>query len=249
MDYILFRAGRFVTPNLASINRTEIGSTGIGLRMTSFVVDKGGFFSLSKSKAVLELNDFSVLSKDMFCYDHTYSVVDNVLGYIDKKGDWKPHYSTVLAWLNSLKFSSVETNKEFKALIENMSKKSTEYLCDNENQEKALSGIASVCLILPGIQIYWGNSGYNQQDVKGKKLKPGKVYLIGSKAAGILKIGFTTDIKKRFQDLQQNNPYDLEILKVKKGSLDTERILLKKFKHLKLRGEWFKWDNEIIDNF
>lgn len=74
------------------------------------------------------------------------------------------------------------------------------------------------------------------------------------KCNNCVKIGTTTDIKSRIKQIQTNNPYKLEILLTIplpniKGliSLLSERKLHKKFNKYRIRGEWFKLSEEILE--
>ena len=79
--------------------------------------------------------------------------------------------------------------------------------------------------------------------------KLGIVYLLGSNKGKILKIGYTTNLDKRLKNLQRSCPYTLEIIKTKVGTFEDERKLLQSFKQFKLQGEWFTWDESIIEGF
>jgi len=75
------------------------------------------------------------------------------------------------------------------------------------------------------------------------------VYLIGCKKNNTMKIGFSNNPQKRLQGLQVSSPHPLSILATIKGGQPLERKLHKEFAHLKLSGEWFKWDNSIVSRF
>lgn len=78
----------------------------------------------------------------------------------------------------------------------------------------------------------------------------GIVYLIGNRENNTLKIGFTkNDVRTRLAAFQVSCAHRLEIIKTKKGSLQDEKELLKRFKEFNIRREWFNWDDFIIENF
>lgn len=78
----------------------------------------------------------------------------------------------------------------------------------------------------------------------------GIVYLIGSEKGKILKIGYTNrDLKIRLQELQSGSAYKLEVIKVRGGTRETEKQELRRAKAFRIQGEWFTWDQSIIDGF
>ena len=77
----------------------------------------------------------------------------------------------------------------------------------------------------------------------------GTVYLIGCEQTQTLKIGYTKNLDQRIQSLQRSNPHELKLIGSKPGTIELEQALLHKFSHLKLRGEWFKWDKSILRAF
>ena len=88
------------------------------------------------------------------------------------------------------------------------------------------------------------------QPVFNSKTIEGTVYLIGNRENNTLKIGFTNnDARTRLAAFQASCAHRLEIIKTKKGSLQDEKELLKRFKEFNIRREWFNWDDFIIENF
>ena len=77
----------------------------------------------------------------------------------------------------------------------------------------------------------------------------GTVYLIGSRQANLLKIGYTKNLEQRLANLQSKSVHRLEIIKTKLGTLEDEKDALKKAYRFKLRGEWFNWDDSIVEDF
>lgn len=64
---------------------------------------------------------------------------------------------------------------------------------------------------------------------------------------GNIKIGYSTITKNRVSELQVGNSQELQVLLVAEGDRGTESALHNKFKRLKVRGEWFKADKELLD--
>lgn len=86
-------------------------------------------------------------------------------------------------------------------------------------------------------------------DNKRGRWRDGIVYLLGNEQARILKIGRTIDLEQRLRHLQSNSAYTLEIIKTKEGCFDIEKAELLKAKNFRIQGEWFTWDDSIIENF
>lgn len=54
-----------------------------------------------------------------------------------------------------------------------------------------------------------------------------------------VKIGRTSNFKKRFRTMQVNNPYPLELIELIEDAGHLEHELHEKFKEFHHRGEWF----------
>jgi hypothetical protein len=74
----------------------------------------------------------------------------------------------------------------------------------------------------------------------------GGVYFIQATAVenGPVKIGRTTNLRKRFGDLQTAHPWPLSLvgfipLEDESGQIEQEAALHERFKHFRLQGEWF----------
>lgn len=76
------------------------------------------------------------------------------------------------------------------------------------------------------------------------------IYLIKGYGKGgeLLKIGFTDNLNSRLESYVTHTP-DYELLKTREGDLNLERYLLNYFKDLNYSGEWFRFDQKIIDKF
>ncbi len=75
----------------------------------------------------------------------------------------------------------------------------------------------------------------------------GYVYFIQIISSGEIKIGYSTNVKKRMNGLQTAIPEKIKLLGFFAGDKQKEKELHKKFKHLRIKGEWFKCDASIID--
>jgi hypothetical protein len=79
-----------------------------------------------------------------------------------------------------------------------------------------------------------------------RKQPPQFVYFIRSGEA--IKIGKASgNVRDRMAQLQTANPADLELLGVMPGGLEEEAGLHRRFAHLRLRGEWFTCDQDLLD--
>ena len=70
-------------------------------------------------------------------------------------------------------------------------------------------------------------------------------FLLGAKSKR-LKIGHSFQVSSRVKTLQASSPEELALLKTIPGSKQLEAKLHEKFAHLRLHGEWFKADTEIM---
>ncbi len=72
----------------------------------------------------------------------------------------------------------------------------------------------------------------------------GDVYFVTDGEA--IKIGVSTFLKLRLQDLQTSNHRTLQVIGTIPGGPDMERRLHKRFEHLWLRGEWYRAESELL---
>jgi hypothetical protein len=70
------------------------------------------------------------------------------------------------------------------------------------------------------------------------------VYFVTDGSA--IKIGFSVDATQRLPNLQTATPRDLRLIASFPGSEDDEASLHAHFCHLKIRGEWFTADEELL---
>ncbi len=76
------------------------------------------------------------------------------------------------------------------------------------------------------------------------------IYFIFNADSNAIKIGKAKNVYKRMKSLQTATPAYLKLLKIidekaGKEARDTEQSLHRQFKHLKLLGEWFKFNDEL----
>ena len=88
--------------------------------------------------------------------------------------------------------------------------------------------------------------------ISKKEPTPGRLvdlYLMQNVEIKDLKIGISNDSCRRQKELQNTSGRQIEILYVIPQKSNLELTLHEKFSHLRLMGEWFKYDKSIIDEF
>jgi hypothetical protein len=70
------------------------------------------------------------------------------------------------------------------------------------------------------------------------------IYFVQSKQ-GFIKIGTAIDVDSRLSNLQTASPTTLKIKAVLEGSYQTEKGLHELFEHIRYKGEWFKYNDEL----
>lgn len=75
------------------------------------------------------------------------------------------------------------------------------------------------------------------------KTKLGFIYFI--KAGGMIKIGYTKNLKERMTTIQVSMPIKIELIGVMEGTQSFERELHHLFREHKERGEWFRDEGRI----
>lgn len=68
----------------------------------------------------------------------------------------------------------------------------------------------------------------------------GFIYFVAAPAQGLVKIGYTTNMKERLSALLTGSPVKLDILKVIPGSYVDERGWHRRWAIYRTRGEWFR---------
>ncbi len=77
--------------------------------------------------------------------------------------------------------------------------------------------------------------------------RPVRGYVYFLRSGDAIKIGFSIEPNQRKSGLQVGNPVELETLGTVSVSKITEREAKDKFNHLKIRGEWFRAEPELLD--
>ena len=73
----------------------------------------------------------------------------------------------------------------------------------------------------------------------------GHVYVIGF--ADYVKIGWSENVKGRLFDIQKHAPEELVLYKLFAAKKVTERNLHRRFKRMRLHGEWFALTDSLKD--
>ena len=82
-----------------------------------------------------------------------------------------------------------------------------------------------------------------------KTQKDDDLYLILDKEANLLKIGRSTNVESRLKQIQSANGHVLELLCIVKNKGNLESTLHDKFSKLKTSGEWYKYSDDIINEY
>lgn len=72
------------------------------------------------------------------------------------------------------------------------------------------------------------------------------VYMIQAGEGGAVKIGFSANPKSRLSKMRTDLPHHLIVLRLLQGDMTTERALHKRFSEHRIRGEWFRFDPEMM---
>lgn len=75
------------------------------------------------------------------------------------------------------------------------------------------------------------------------------VYLLADEDNEFMKIGTTTKLFSRIKDIQTGNPRELRIIGLMKGGKKEEEELHERFNRYRKRGEWFYYNDEILNTF
>ena len=87
---------------------------------------------------------------------------------------------------------------------------------------------------------------------KQKKEHPGYVYFVLNRDSHAIKIGTAKNLRRRLTSLQTSSPAKLELLcsiKLKSVEIakELEQSLHQKFSDIRIRGEWFKAERELLN--
>jgi len=77
--------------------------------------------------------------------------------------------------------------------------------------------------------------------------KGGVVYFIRNPNTGLIKIGKTVDLERRFKTLQSSAGQTLELLGTQKGYTQLENFLHDRFYRIRANGEWFLPEAELFE--
>ena len=171
-----------------------------------------------------------------------------------------PHNDTKIQYLNNYSFVLEELHDKLCQGITFINPKESEELKEELMQDYpeefslTLAVEEEMGYTFSDIQIHLILANYAVQKVGERVLKEsaekyGTVYLIGSEDKRILKIGFTRNLEQRLKQLQSGKAYTLTVIKSKPGTLEIERKALEAAKRFNIQGEWFTWDDSIIENF
>jgi hypothetical protein len=78
---------------------------------------------------------------------------------------------------------------------------------------------------------------------RDRLIRKGDLYFI--RCGDAVKIGRTTNIVQRLANMQVNNPHEIDCLLLLKGQGKEEGRWHKRFKHHRVRGEWFRWAPDL----
>jgi len=74
------------------------------------------------------------------------------------------------------------------------------------------------------------------------------VYFIQAESGGLVKIGIASNLKSRFQGIQNMCPVKLRVLGWMEGYVELERQLHQRYSALRMHGEWFRWEEPLISD-
>lgn len=97
-----------------------------------------------------------------------------------------------------------------------------------------------------GIPQYIDSDGYYRPLWPSEVYRTHRVYFIGPGDDGPVKIGFTTHIATRLQQLQIASPVPLVVVASVIGTRLVEALLHRWFRRWHIRGEWFDMDRDRV---
>lgn len=97
--------------------------------------------------------------------------------------------------------------------------------------------------------------GERSDKIAGRRLNTGKhlkcikgyIYFIQGECGGAIKIGYSETPENRLKTLQTGYPDMLKTLLLVPGNEDTEKMFHRKYEKLRLNGEWFKPEKELLE--
>ncbi len=82
---------------------------------------------------------------------------------------------------------------------------------------------------------------------EAERKKRGFVYFFQGECGGAIKIGYSRDPEQRLKSIQTGYPDTVKILLIIPGTEKAEKALHEQFEKSRLRGEWFKPDDYVIE--
>lgn len=74
-----------------------------------------------------------------------------------------------------------------------------------------------------------------------------QVYFLHAPSVNLLKIGYSGDPERRFEQVRLISPVPLRVIGVIDGGAEMERQLHERFAHLRSHGEWFHATAELMN--
>lgn len=83
------------------------------------------------------------------------------------------------------------------------------------------------------------------RDLKAAQQKHGHIYFITDQQR--IKIGFSNNPIRRLREMQTGHPLELKLIGSIPGCEYEEFVIHHRFNHLRLKGEWFTIDDDLMD--
>jgi hypothetical protein len=90
------------------------------------------------------------------------------------------------------------------------------------------------------------DSDFNAIMILVRLLEP-QVYFVREDGDGPIKIGHAKTVLFRLVSLQTGNPRALRVIATMNGPRKMESAIRRRFNHLRMRGEWFHADKELLN--
>lgn len=75
------------------------------------------------------------------------------------------------------------------------------------------------------------------------------IYLIADEALTVCKIGTSVNAKRRIGMIQTSCPFKINLICERDGDFSTERAMHNALAQWRIRGEWFHYNQEVLDIF
>lgn len=72
------------------------------------------------------------------------------------------------------------------------------------------------------------------------------IYFIRAEAVGLVRIGYTSGIKRRMECLKNASPIDLRLAALGPGGTFAEGYFHQKYRAARVRGQWFRWSDGML---